>query len=70
MNQNIQSVMRAPEAAAYLGLSASTLAKLRLSGRGPTFCKLGRRVVYRQADLDAYLEASRRNSTSDDGGDA
>ena len=59
--------MRASEAAKYLGLSTSTLAKLRLTGNGPVFCKLGRRVVYRHADLDMYLEASRRSSTSDDG---
>lgn len=63
----MHSVLRAQEAADYLGLSTSTLAKLRLSGNGPVFCKLGRRVVYRHADLDMYLEASRRSSTSDDG---
>ena len=33
------------EAAQYLGLSASTLNKLRVFGGGPTFLKLGRRVA-------------------------
>jgi predicted DNA-binding transcriptional regulator AlpA len=58
------SAVRAPEAAKYLGLSASTLAKLRMSGDGPTFAKLGRRVVvYRLADLDEWVTRSRRKST-------
>jgi hypothetical protein len=35
----------AGEAAKLLGLAPSTLAKLRLSGNGPVYCKLGRRVV-------------------------
>ena len=46
------SAVRAPDAAKYLGLSASTLAKLRMTGDGPAFSKLGRRVVvYRLVDL-------------------
>jgi hypothetical protein len=48
----------------------STLEKLRLSGGGPIFIKRGRTVLYRQADLDAWLESLRRRSTSDDGGRA
>ena len=56
--------VRAPDAAKYLGLSTSTLAKLRMSGIGPTFAKLGRRVVvYRLADLDDWLARNRRKST-------
>jgi hypothetical protein len=31
------------------------------------FIKLGRRVVYDPADLDAWLAAGRRRSTSDSG---
>ena len=70
MTSDIPPVLNASQAARRLGLSPSTLAKMRLSGNGPVFCKLGRRVVYRAADLDAYLEASRRHSTSDEGGHA
>lgn len=54
-------------AAAHLGLSASTLNKLRVFGGGPVFLKLGRRVVYDPADLDTWLASKRRTSTSDDG---
>lgn len=54
-------------AAEHLGLSVSTLNKLRVFGGGPVFLKLGRRVVYDLADLDQWLETKRRRSTSDDG---
>jgi excisionase family DNA binding protein len=63
----IPVVLPASEAARALSLSQSTLAKLRLSGKGPAYCKLGRRVVYRRADLEAWLEKNRRRSTSDSG---
>ncbi len=45
-----------PVAAEYLGLSPATLETLRSRGGGPPFVKLGRRVVYRQGDLDLWLE--------------
>lgn len=57
-------------AARHLGLSASTLNKLRVFGGGPVFLKLGRRVAYDIADLDQWLETKRRRSTSDDGSQA
>jgi hypothetical protein len=52
------------EAAAYCGSSASTLEKYRVFGCGPIFAKIGRRVVYRVEDLDSWLDANRRQSTS------
>jgi len=55
------------QAADYCGLSASTLNKGRVYGDGPSFLKLGRRVVYHPEDLDAWLIARRRTSTSDHG---
>lgn len=60
-------MLRTPEAAAYCGSSASTFEKLRLFGGGPRFVKIGRRVVYDPADLDQWLAAHRRTSTSDTG---
>jgi predicted DNA-binding transcriptional regulator AlpA len=57
-------VIHPTDAARFVGLSASTLAKLRLNGNGPIYCKLGRRVVYRRADLEAWLESRiARNTT-------
>lgn len=57
--------MRTAEAAAYCKSSASTFEKLRLTGGGPAYSKIGRRVVYRVEDLDAWLAANRKTSTSD-----
>ena len=58
--------LRAPEAAGYLGLSASTLAKMRMRGDGPLYSKLGTRiVVYDRDDLEAWLTMRRRQSTSE-----
>jgi predicted DNA-binding transcriptional regulator AlpA len=64
-----ESTRRLPveAAASYTGLSVSTLNKLRVFGGGPVFLKLGRRVAYDVADLDAWLANKRRTSTSDDG---
>jgi hypothetical protein len=56
-----------PLAADYLGLSPATLETLRIRGGGPPFSKLGRRVVYRREDLDAWLALRRRKSTSHEG---
>ena len=58
-------VLRAPEAANYVGLSQSTLAKRRLYGLPPRYLSLGGRAVgYAIDDLDAWLESCRRQSTS------
>ncbi len=58
--------LRAPAAAEYLGLSPSTLAKMRLRGDGPPYSKVGPRiVVYDVVDLESYLADRRRHSTSE-----
>ncbi len=56
-------ILRTPEAASYVGLSASTLEKMRLSGGGPRFIRLGGRAVgYELRDLDAWLDTRRKAS--------
>lgn len=57
-------VLNTREAAKRIGLSKSTLDKLRCSGGGPVYLKLGRSVVYLEADILEWLGARRRNSTS------
>jgi hypothetical protein len=57
-------MLAAVDAARYLGLAVQTLAKLRLSGNGPPFAKLGRRVVYDPQDLEYWLSQRKRTSTS------
>ena len=61
--------LRAPAAADFLGLSASTLSKMRLRGDGPPYSKAGPRVVvYDLRDLESWLTARKRTSTSDTSG--
>lgn len=48
------------EAAQYLGpVAVRTLQDWRNRGVGPIYTKLGKRVAYAVADLDAYLSAHR-----------
>lgn len=59
--------LRTPEAARFLSLSGRTLEKHRTYGTGPTYRKLGGRVVYAIADLEAWAKRGIRQSTSDSG---
>ena len=61
-------ILNTRETAEYLRLSKPTLERFRISGEGPSFCKLGGAVRYRKDDLDAWLESRRVRSTSE--GDA
>jgi len=53
------------QAAEYLRISASNLNKRRVAGTGPRYSKLGRRVIYLRTDLDAWILANLRGSTSE-----
>jgi predicted DNA-binding transcriptional regulator AlpA len=57
-------LLRTEEAARWLGLSARTLEKHRCTGGGPAYRKLGGRVVYMVDDLQAWVDAGTRRSTS------
>ncbi len=63
-------ILRTPEAAAYCGLAASTLERLRAVGVGPRFVRLSERALgYDVAALDQWLdqrasEAERRGKQS------
>ena len=59
--------MTRPEAAEYLRLSDKTLARWAWAGKGPVFRKIGGAVRYDLSDLEAFITAARRQSTSDDG---
>jgi len=60
-------LLRTPEAARYLGLSGRTLEKHRTFGTGPSYKKIGGRVVYAMGDLQAWADRGSRVSTSDPG---
>ena len=69
MKMETQKQVLSPQhAAERLGLSESTLAKMRLRGDGPSYIKLGvRRVGYLEKDLVDWVEARRFRSTSEYG---
>jgi predicted DNA-binding transcriptional regulator AlpA len=58
-------MLDADAAAAFTGLAVATLAKLRCLGGGPAYIKLGRRVLYRRADLSEWLSARRVANTTE-----
>jgi predicted DNA-binding transcriptional regulator AlpA len=64
MNDNTAAALRPDATAALLSLSAQRLAKMRLEGGGPPYVKAGRSILYRREDVDAWLHAHRRRSTS------
>jgi hypothetical protein len=45
------------ETAELLRLSERTLERWRVVGGGPVFCKLGKRVLYRHADLEKWISS-------------
>ena len=55
------------EAARMLALRVATLRRWRWSGDGPPHYKIGNAVRYSLAELNAFIEAGRRESTSDPG---
>jgi hypothetical protein len=57
--------LRVGPAAAYLGVGVGTLNKLRISGAGPPYAKLGHVVVYHPDDLDAWACERKVRSTSE-----
>ena len=47
--------MTREDAATYLGLKSKTLSMWALAKKGPSFRRVGGRVFYYQADLDAFI---------------
>jgi predicted DNA-binding transcriptional regulator AlpA len=62
----LSKLMRPIDAAHYLGVSESTLAKWRCRvSSGPPYVKLGTRLVaYERAELDAWMRDRSRVSTN------
>ncbi|MBZ9791660.1 helix-turn-helix domain-containing protein [Rhizobium sp. 3T7] len=58
-------LLRTQEAARFLGISIRTLEKHRTYGTGPTYRKIGGRVLYTVHDLEAWTEIGSRKSTRD-----
>ncbi len=58
------------EAAEALGFKVATLRRWRWAGKPPRFLKIGSAVRYEPAELADLIQAARRTSTSDTGGNA
>lgn len=54
------NLLNTQEAAEYLRVSASYLAKLRMRSSGPKYVQLGVRVLYDLRDLNAWVEDRKR----------
>ena len=57
-------LMVVTETAAYIRSSKSFLDKGRLTGRGPPFICVGRKILYRKSAVDAWLSKREFESTS------
>lgn len=58
--------LRAPDAARFLGISIRTLEKHRTYGTGPTYRKVGGRVLYSVEDLQAWTANGVRRSVGEE----
>jgi excisionase family DNA binding protein len=66
MEKSIQSnLLTRKQAAQFLNLKKSTLDSWAVRGGGPVFAKMGKSVRYRLTDLEAFIEARLRQSTSE-----
>ncbi len=53
------------QAAQEYPISASYLCKLRLTGSGPEYIKVGKRVFYSRPSFELWIGRHRRTSTSE-----
>jgi len=56
--------LRTQQAAEYLGISERTMEAWRTNGRGPVYRKISGCVRYVPDDLDKFVDAAKRTSTS------
>jgi len=65
ISTNTNAKLTRSEAAEHLGVNPQTLANWAHTGRVKIpFHKVGRKVIYFKADLDAYLDSTRRTQTA------
>lgn len=59
-------LLTADQTGEYLHLNPRTLANWRVLGRGPRYVRAGSRALYRQVDLDAWLDAHTFEHSADE----
>ena len=64
-HQNSTELIDTRELAKRTHVAAATWNNRRLTGDTPPFLKIGARVLYRWADVEAWLKGKVRHSTSD-----
>ena len=52
-----EKLLNTEQAAAYCGVSRSYLANSRVDGRGPSYLKIGAKVLYRKDDLNDWIKS-------------
>ena len=63
----MERLLSEKEVEQFYGITRRWLQKKRCTGGGPIFIKIGKSVRYRISDIESFLEAHRRSSTSDTG---
>jgi hypothetical protein len=61
----MEALLTQRDASIALRCSERTLERLRCSGLGPRYIKTTHRILYREADLEAWLTARSVRSTSE-----
>lgn len=65
-DEKLPTLLSSAECANYIRGSQGSLAKMRLTGSGPAFLRLSpRKIVYRQSDVDAWLDERKHGSTAE-----
>lgn len=62
----IRKYLTVSDAAGLVGLAEQTLNCWRVSGYGPAYHKLGRRVVYEAEELERWVQSRRTRHTSEE----
>ena len=65
MKQKSQKLYNEVEAADMLNMSIAWMQRMRWSGNGPPFVKIGHAVRYRPEDIQDWINERLRTSTSD-----
>ena len=68
MNSEKNNMLNETEAALFLGIARQTMANWRSQRRGPVYCKLSRRIVYRTSDLEDFVQSCRVDPQQDKNG--
>ncbi len=60
----IEHLLAARALSERIGVTEGCLAKWRLTGQGPRYIRVQRRIMYHPHDVSAWLDARRVSSTS------